>query len=300
MSSPHPSLRWRAAEITATCMANNPPVQRWFLDGGALQPLMQLLSDSSMIVQTKAVLALSALVRHYDQGLEAFRLAGGLQKLLGLLGCPTDSSIQAASAAAGQTRQQEPQPGDDQDAAEQQPQQQRRLQRKVLALLQYMLMKHPADCLASAQFGAVGRLRQLLANTASDMRQAALSVLLEICSNPGGWEKVKQQEHGLIEQLQALQQQHKQLSTEDQEAEQEEGQLLGQLLSVLQSAQAPAAAGGSGGLKDHVDVDPYQDGEARTEKTLSLRQPEGQQQEQQEQQPGGSLPLMAVPKPELR
>jgi hsp70-interacting protein len=70
MSSPHPSLRWRAAEIAATCMANNPPVQRWFMDGGALVPLLALLADSHPVVVTKAVLGLSALVRHYDPGLE--------------------------------------------------------------------------------------------------------------------------------------------------------------------------------------------------------------------------------------
>lgn len=284
MSSPHPSLRWRAAEIAATCMANNPPVQRWFMEGGALQHLLQLLSDSNAVVQTKAVLALSALVRHYDQGLEAFRLAGGLQKLLGLLGCQTDSNI-SESKGAGQPHQQ---------------QQQKRLQRKVLALLQYMLMKHPADCLASAEFGAAGPFRALLADIDSDMRQAALSVLLEMCSTPGGWEWVKQHEHGLFEQLQQLQQHYKQLTGEDQEAEQEEGQLLEQMLSLLQSAHAPAAAGGSAGLRDHVDVDKYQDGDPRTEKTLNIRQPTQTQQQQGQQQPSESLSLMAVPKPELR
>lgn len=27
LESPHASLRWRAAEVVATCVANNPPVQ---------------------------------------------------------------------------------------------------------------------------------------------------------------------------------------------------------------------------------------------------------------------------------
>ena len=30
----HPSLRWRAAEVIATCCANNPPVQVWGDKGG--------------------------------------------------------------------------------------------------------------------------------------------------------------------------------------------------------------------------------------------------------------------------
>jgi hsp70-interacting protein len=70
MSSPHPSLRWRAGELAATCMANNPPVQRWFMEGGAAPALMALLSDPHPVVATKALLGLSALVRHYQPGLE--------------------------------------------------------------------------------------------------------------------------------------------------------------------------------------------------------------------------------------
>jgi hypothetical protein len=51
-------------------MANNPPVQRWFMEGAALAPLLALLADHHPVVATKAVLGLSALVRHYDPALE--------------------------------------------------------------------------------------------------------------------------------------------------------------------------------------------------------------------------------------
>lgn len=51
-------------------MANNPPVQRWFMEGGALPHLLALLSDTHPVVVTKALLGLSALVRHYQPGLE--------------------------------------------------------------------------------------------------------------------------------------------------------------------------------------------------------------------------------------
>lgn len=282
MASPHPPLRWRAAEITATCMANNPPVQRWFMEGGALPHLLGLLSDSNVVVQTKAVLAVSALVRHYDPGLEAFRLAGGLQKLLALLGCATDS-VPSAAAREGVV-------------ADEQQQQQRRLKRKVLALLQYLLMKHPADGLAAAEYGVVSPLKALLADTDTDMRQAALSVLVEVCKQPQGWELVRQQHQGLVQQLQQLLSQHQLLSAEDQEAEQEEGQLLQQSLSLLQASHARSESDTLSGLKDHIDLDPYQDGGERAEKTVTIRQP----QQQQEDQPTNSLSLMAVPKPELR
>ena len=49
----HPSLRWRAAEVVATCVANNPPVQQWFLDGGVLPALMGLLQDTDATCRTK-------------------------------------------------------------------------------------------------------------------------------------------------------------------------------------------------------------------------------------------------------
>jgi len=62
-------------------MANNPPVQRWFMEGGALAPLLALLSDSHPVVVTKALLGLSALVRHYDPGLEVRGGHGGAHAL---------------------------------------------------------------------------------------------------------------------------------------------------------------------------------------------------------------------------
>ncbi|KAF6257132.1 armadillo-type protein [Scenedesmus sp. NREL 46B-D3] len=271
MSSPHPSLRWRAAEITATCMANNPPVQRWFMEGGALPPLLGLLADSHVVVRTKAVLALSALVRHFGPALEAFRLAGGLTKLLALLGCGgVDAAVDAAEAA-----------GEDDEAAQegrvQQRSQHRRLTRKVLALLHYMLLKHPADRVAAAEYGIVSQLQSCLDNAPdSDMRQAALSVLAELLAEPGAWQWVQQHEgqQGLVQQLQRLHQQHKDLNAEDREAEAEEGQLVGQCLSALQASQPPvganggAAGGAAAGMDDHVDVDPYQDGGDRAKKTI--------------------------------
>lgn len=49
----HPTLRWRAAEVVATCCANNPPVQVWFGEGGVLPLLMDLTSDSDATCRTK-------------------------------------------------------------------------------------------------------------------------------------------------------------------------------------------------------------------------------------------------------
>lgn len=49
----HPSLRWRAAEVVATCCANNPPVQQWFREGGVLPLLIGLTSDEDGTCRTK-------------------------------------------------------------------------------------------------------------------------------------------------------------------------------------------------------------------------------------------------------
>jgi hsp70-interacting protein len=302
MSSQHPSLRWRAAEVAATCMANNPPVQRWFMAGGALSHILDLLSDPNVKVQTKALLAVSALVRHYQPGLEAFRLAGGLQKVLGLLGCPADPDMAALSNEAAEAAA---------DAAEdQQEPQRRKLQRKALALLQYMLLKHPADGIAAVQYGLADRLCAMLfaAGSDSDIRQAVLAVLLEVVRQPQGWQRLSRCEAGLVGHLQQLLQQHKQLSAEDQAAAAEEQVLLEQLLSLLQSHQAPMTSGTApAALQDHIDLDPYLDGGERKEKPLSVRGTAQQQQQQQQQQSndavaasGAGMALMAVPKPDLR
>eukprot|EP00200_Dunaliella_tertiolecta_P010176 CAMPEP_0202370086 /NCGR_PEP_ID=MMETSP1127-20130417/1789_1 /ASSEMBLY_ACC=CAM_ASM_000462 /TAXON_ID=3047 /ORGANISM="Dunaliella tertiolecta, Strain CCMP1320" /LENGTH=466 /DNA_ID=CAMNT_0048965945 /DNA_START=1559 /DNA_END=2959 /DNA_ORIENTATION=+ len=168
-SSVAPSLRWRAAEVAATCMANNPAVQQWFLDGGLLPKLLGLLdavphglaqqqaaqdganaaqssseqqqgashvenggkrqNDDELCaaLQVKGLLALSALIRHCKPALELFRLDGGLLRLVNLAGSP-DS----------------------------------RVQRKALALLQYLLAQHPQDTAPAVQFGCLGPCAQAL------------------------------------------------------------------------------------------------------------------------------------------
>ena len=46
LGSAHPALRASAAEVVATCVQNNPPVQQFFLEGGALPRLLALFQDS--------------------------------------------------------------------------------------------------------------------------------------------------------------------------------------------------------------------------------------------------------------
>jgi hypothetical protein len=193
--------------------------------------------------------------------LQAFRLGGGLEKLLALLGCPTDPAIQQGGAAGSHSSTQQQSAQQPEADAQQQQQKQRRLQRKVLALLQYVLAKHPADGFAAAEFGVVPHLQLLLSDSDTDMRGASLAVLSEVVSTPQGWSWVKQHSQDLLPCLQQLQQQHMAASSAGSEdgagaADDEEQQLLQKLVQVLQASTPPSGAGQ--GLRDHIDLDPHQ------------------------------------------
>ncbi|KAI8476191.1 MAG: armadillo-type protein [Monoraphidium minutum] len=276
MRCPHASLRWRAAEVAATCMANNPPVQRWFMDGGAAAPLMALLRDASPVVRTKALLALSALVRHYGPGLEAFRLGGGLGRLLDMLGAAPGGGFGAAegrgqaaggaAAAGGGEAEEEREAERDAERAAGE----RRLRRKALSLLRYVCSQHPADCAAAAELGAAEALEALLRDTAysSDGRAAALEVLLEIAGHPAGWAALKTRAPALPALLGELRAAHERLAPEDKEADEEEGAALARLAAALSAPGPPAAKAAAG---DHVELDPWRDGlEGGGAKTLAM------------------------------
>lgn len=186
--------------------------------------------------------------------LQAFRLGGGLNKLLALLRCPTDPAIQQAGAAgpapAAAADSQPQQQQEDAEEQQQQQQRQRRLRRKVLALLQYVLAKHPTDGFAAAEFGLVPQLQALLSTESdSDMRCASLAVLSEVVATPQGWQWVRQHQAGLLPCLQQQQQ-------AGEEVDEEEQQLLQKLVGALQSDSLPQE--GAAGLRDHIELDPQQ------------------------------------------
>jgi hsp70-interacting protein len=273
MACPYPSLRWRAAEVAATCMANNPPVQRWFMDGGAAAALMGLLGDRDLICRTKALLALSALVRHYDPGLEAFRAAGGLGHLLAMIGAGGGGG--GSAAAAGDDDRDAPAAGrggrDDDEAAAEAAAAERRLRRKALALLQYVCAKRPADAVAAARLGAPAALAAILSDPAagSDLRLAALEVLLEIAAEPAGWAELKQGAPALPPLLTRLAARHAALPAEDREAEGEEAEAAGKLAALLAAAAPPAPVAGRPTF-DHIDLDRWQE-TGGGNKTVELR-----------------------------
>lgn len=76
-------LRWRSAELVATCAQNMPQVQVHLLNIGALPKLLQLTdSDPHSTVRVKALYAVSCLVREQEAGLQAFLSHDGFSMLM--------------------------------------------------------------------------------------------------------------------------------------------------------------------------------------------------------------------------
>jgi hypothetical protein len=85
LQSRHASLRWRAAEVVAACVQNNPPVQALFADHGVLPLLLPLLQDKDATCRAKGLLALSCMVRGHAGSLAWLRQQDGTRMLCGLL-----------------------------------------------------------------------------------------------------------------------------------------------------------------------------------------------------------------------
>lgn len=76
-------LRWRAAQLIASCAQNMPQVQIHLLSIGALPKLLQLTdSDPHSTVRVKALYAVSCLVREQEAGLQAFLSHDGFSVLM--------------------------------------------------------------------------------------------------------------------------------------------------------------------------------------------------------------------------
>lgn len=76
-------LRWRAAQLLASCAQNMPQVQAHLLSMGTLPKLLQLTdSDPNPTVRVKALYAVSCLVREQEAGLQAFLSHDGFSVLM--------------------------------------------------------------------------------------------------------------------------------------------------------------------------------------------------------------------------
>ncbi|KAM4535860.1 hsp70-binding protein 1 isoform 1-T2 [Fundulus diaphanus] len=76
-------LRWRAAQLLASCAQNMPQVQEHLLKLDVLPKLLQLTdSDPNPTVRVKALYAVSCLVREQEGGLQAFVAHDGFSVLM--------------------------------------------------------------------------------------------------------------------------------------------------------------------------------------------------------------------------
>ncbi|KAM4717710.1 hsp70-binding protein 1 [Anableps anableps] len=76
-------LRWRAAQLLASCAQNMPQVQEYLLKIDVLPKLLQLTdSDPNPTVRVKALYAVSCLVREQEAGLQAFVAHDGFSVLM--------------------------------------------------------------------------------------------------------------------------------------------------------------------------------------------------------------------------
>ncbi|KAJ8402504.1 hypothetical protein AAFF_G00365870 [Aldrovandia affinis] len=83
LSHPQGGVRWRAAQLIASCAQNMPEVQCYLLGQGALLRLLQLTdTDPQPTVRVKALYAVSCLVREQEAGLRAFLLLDGFSVLM--------------------------------------------------------------------------------------------------------------------------------------------------------------------------------------------------------------------------
>lgn len=197
LGSQHAGLRWRAAEVVATCVQNNLPVQQWFLEGGAMPPLVAAMSDADPVVRAKALLALSSITRHFPPALELFRLDAGLPRLVKAVG--------------------------DTDA---------RVQRKAAGLLTYLCEQHAADAPAALDQGLGTPLMAMLASDQFELRESALGLALELGHYEPGWRRLAKVPE-LMTRLQELQRSHEALSVDGRDTAQEEVALTQRLLALL-------------------------------------------------------------------
>lgn len=149
LRSEHPSLRARAAEVVSTVVQNNQRGQDMVMAAGGLPLLLVNFStDDDMTSRTKALGAISSLIRHNKVGADAFRLGSGMAGLR--------NALQAGSP---------------------------RLQRKTLQVLLYLMQESPSDCRAAVHLGFGPILTQLVRSPDGDVRQAVLQALLEIAQH---------------------------------------------------------------------------------------------------------------------
>ncbi|WCJ28329.1 Fes1A [Euphorbia peplus] len=145
----HANIRAKAADVITTVVQNNPRCQQLVMDASGLEPLLSnFKSDPDVTVRTKALGAISSLIRHNKPGITAFRLANGYAALKEAL---SSDSV--------------------------------RFQRKALYLIDYLLHENASDCSIVSELGFPRIMLHLASSEDPEVREAALRGLLEIAQD---------------------------------------------------------------------------------------------------------------------
>jgi hsp70-interacting protein len=146
LKNSHANIRAKAAEVVTTIVQNNPRSQQLVMEANGLEPLLSnFASDPDVTVQTKALGAISSLIRHNKPGVTAFRLANGYAALRDALGSENV-----------------------------------RFQRKALNLIHYLLHENGSDCSVVSELGFPRIMMHLASSEDTEVREAALRCLLEL------------------------------------------------------------------------------------------------------------------------
>ncbi|KAI5561098.1 hypothetical protein BDE02_16G091200 [Populus trichocarpa] len=149
LKNTHASVRAKAAEVVTTIVQNNPRSQQMVMEANGFEPLLSnFTSDPDVTVRTKALGAISSLVRHNKPGIAAFHLGNGFAALRDALGSENV-----------------------------------RFQRKALNLIHYLLHENSSDCSIVSQLGFPRIMLHLASSEDAEVREAALRGLLELARN---------------------------------------------------------------------------------------------------------------------
>ncbi|KAF5208304.1 Hsp70-binding protein [Thalictrum thalictroides] len=149
LKNPNAGIRAKAAEVVTTIVQNNPKSQELVMEANGLEPLLSnFSSDPDVTARTKALGAISSLIRDNRAGIMAFRLANGYATLKDALS--TDNT---------------------------------RFQRKALNLVQYLLHENSLDHNVVAELGFPRIMMHLASSKDGEVREAALRGLLELARN---------------------------------------------------------------------------------------------------------------------
>ncbi|KAH7553717.1 hypothetical protein JRO89_XS12G0046600 [Xanthoceras sorbifolium] len=149
LKNSHANIRAKAAEVITTIVQNNPRSQQLVMEANGLEALLSnFSSDPDVTVRTKALGAISSLIRRNKPGITAFRLANGYAALRDALG---SESV--------------------------------RFQRKALNLIQYLIHENSSDCNVVSELGFPRIMMHLASSEDGDVREAALRSLLELAND---------------------------------------------------------------------------------------------------------------------